>query len=195
MKTYWTNTLAEGHAQQLLIEQFKLRKHLFVDKLKWHLKTINGLEADQYDTLHASYCLTEKDGKLISSARIIPTDTDLVTSTYMIRDAALGKLEPSISQNLCTGYAPPCSEKIWEATRLTVHPDLPKTEKRTAIASTIDRMMIEARRNAITHYIAIGGIDLALGVRTAGYNAERLTDFQEVGSGRVAIYKLAAVHL
>lgn len=195
MNTYWTNCLTSGIPQRLLLAQFQLRKALFVDNYRWQLPTIGELEADQYDTPYASYCLTERNGKLAASARIVPTSTDLGTSTYMILDVALGRLKPSLPPELCNGFVPPASEKVWEATRLTVCPSLSKLEKRAALRTTVERMMEEARAARIEHYIAIGGIELSLGVRSAGHEVERLTPFWGVGSGKIAIYKLPVVHL
>ncbi|WP_082015819.1 acyl-homoserine-lactone synthase [Leisingera sp. ANG-M7] len=195
MNTYWANCLTTGIPQQLLRAQFQLRKALFVDNYRWQLPTIGELEADQYDTPYASYCLTERNGKLAASARILPTSTNLGTSTYMILDAALGRLSPSLPPELCSGFVPPSSERVWEATRLTVCPSLTKLEKRAALRYTVERMMAEARAARIDQYIAIGGIELSLGVRSAGYQVERLTPFLGVGSGKVAIYKLPVVHL
>lgn len=194
MKTYWINYLTSGLPKQLLLAQFQLRKTLFVDTLQWQLPTIGEIEADQYDTPYASYCLTEYNGRLAASARIVPTNTNLGTSTYMILDTALGRLSPFLPPEVCRGFAPPTSEKVWEATRLTVCPSLSKLEKRAALQSTVERMMEEARAAKIDEYIAIGGIELSLGVRSAGYSVQRVTPFFAVGSGRVAIYKLPVVH-
>lgn len=195
MNTYWTDSLARGKPHSLLISQFELRKRLFVDRMQWKLPIKGQIEADQYDTPHAVYCLTEHNGKLAASARIVPTTTDLGTSTYMILDAALGRLRPTLPPELCHDFSPPVSEKIWEATRLTVCPSLPKDEKRRALRCTIDRMMKEAFARGITEFIAIGGIDLALGVRTAGYQVLRLTPFHDLDGTRVAIYRLPVIHL
>jgi N-acyl-L-homoserine lactone synthetase len=195
MHAHWVNSLVGGETKPLLLEQFRLRKEIFVDTLNWDLSTKGCSEFDQYDTPYASYCLTEIGGRLVASARILPTDLELGATSYMILDAALGRLGSGLPPSLCGDFDPPRSKSVWEATRLTVSPSLSKMEKRLALKVTVDRMMLEAKAAGVEEFLAIGGIDLAYGVASAGYKVKRLTPFFGVKSGKVAIYKLPVVHL
>jgi len=191
MQTYWIDSLTGGTTHGLFVEQFLLRKRVFIDGLEWNLATKGQAEVDQYDTPYASYCLVEKDGRLVASARIIPTNVELGATSYMIRDASLGRLGTDLPPELCANFTPPVSPTTWEATRLTVDPCLSKSEKKKALHATVQRMLIEAQKAKTVELIAIGGIELPIGVRSAGYNIQRITPFFATVSGRIAIFRLS----
>lgn len=190
MKTHWINCLTGGATHQLLLEQFTLRKRVFIDNLGWKLSTKGHAEVDQYDTPYASYCLVENAGKLVASARVLPTDVELGGTSYMIRDASLGRLGSDLPPHLCSNFKPPVSAKVWEATRLAVDPTLSKPEKKIALKATVRRMIQEAGRVGVLELLAIGGIELTLGVRSAGYQIERVTPFHTTISGKIAVFRM-----
>lgn len=195
MYTVWVDSLISEDTKSLLKEQFRLRKRIFIDGLHWQLPTLNELEIDQYDTPAASYCLAVDDhGKLLSSARLLRTDRELGPTTYMIRDTKLGKLEPGLPRALCDGFDAPVCKHTWEATRLTVCPELPKLEKKAALQALVNRMVAEAKRADVHRMIAIGGIELHSGVRMSGFKIKRLTEYKSTSSGNIAVFELPVFH-
>jgi N-acyl-L-homoserine lactone synthetase len=92
MNSFWVDSLTGGDTHSLFVEHFRLRKRVFVDELHWQLTPRGDQEFDQYDTPFASYCLVAHEGKLAAGARILPTNLEMGPNTYMIRDAALGRL-------------------------------------------------------------------------------------------------------
>lgn len=195
MQTYWINSFTGGATHPLFVKQFQLRKVVFIDDLKWNLTTKGIAEVDQYDTPFASYCIVVQDGQLVASLRVLPTNIELGTTSYMIRDASLGRLGADLPPEMCSGFSPPCSASVWEATRLTVAPNLSKELKKKALRSAIYRMITEATKSGVEQLLAIGGVELPIGVRTAGYQIQRLTPFHTTVSGKIAIFDLPVVHL
>ncbi len=195
MKTYWCSQMADNFPHALYVQQLRLRKSVFVDGYGWQLPISGDKEYDQYDLPLAQYCLTEHEGRLVSSARVLPTTLELGSTSYMIRDASLGRLGADLPPELCKGFTPPECPHVWEATRLTVAPELTKDQKRAALFSTVSRMNKEARANDVRDLIAIGGVELPIGLRFAGFSTERLTPYFHSASGRIAIFKLSVVHL
>ncbi len=195
MKSFWVDSLTGGETHALFVEHFRLRKRIFVDHMNWRLTARGDQEFDQYDTPFASYCLVADNGRLVASARILPTNVEVGPNTYMIRDAALGRLGSGLPPSICDGFAPPVCPHVWEATRLIVDPSLSKAEKKQAIRTTIDRMVLEAQKAQVDNMLAIGGIELALGVKMSGHPIERLTPYHSTESGGIAIFQMPVFHL
>lgn len=194
MQSMWIGNIFSGTSHPLMVEQFKLRKRLFVDRMGWQLNTCEIGEIDQYDTPLAKYCLTTNNGRLVASARILPMDRELGPNSYMIRDAALGRLAPDLPPEVCSGFDAALDDQSWEATRLTVAPDLNKAEKKSALKQTISEMILQAQRANIKRLIAIGGLDLYLGTQFSGHKIQRKTKYHTIGSGKIAIFELPIVH-
>ncbi|MCA0905153.1 hypothetical protein LCM27_01940 [Ruegeria marisrubri] len=195
MKSYWVDSLTGGDSHALFVEHFRLRKRVFIDGLNWRLNTRDDQEFDQYDTPFASYCLVSDNDRLVAGARILPTNIEVGPNTYMIRDAALGRLGSGLPPTICEGFAPPVCPNIWEATRLIVDPTLPKETKKEALRITIDRLVAEARKAGVEKLLAIGGVELALGVKISGHAIERLTPYHSTESGGIAIFQMPIFHL
>ncbi len=107
-----------------LTEMHLQRKHLFVDRMRWQMESVGGLEIDNFDSEQAIYLIeTAKHvddaplhaNAVLQSARLLCTD----------RPHLLGDVFPQ----LCAG-AVPRSPKIWEATRFCPAPETPKGEAR-----------------------------------------------------------------
>ena len=129
MNSHWVDSLTGGVTHRLLVEQFDLRREVFIDGYGWQLATKGTAEVDQYDTPFAHYCLVEDEGKLVASARILPTNVEMGGTSYMIRDAYLGRLGKDLPPEICAQFIPPSSDKVWEATRLAVSPKATKFQK------------------------------------------------------------------
>jgi N-acyl-L-homoserine lactone synthetase len=112
-------------------QHLKLRKTLFVDQMQWGIPHTKEAEWDQYDTAATVYIVTHDSGSVLAASRMLPTTHESGGWSYMIRDAALGRL-PGIAPEICA--TPPQCPTIWEATRFTVNSDIadPK-ERNTAL--------------------------------------------------------------
>jgi acyl homoserine lactone synthase len=100
--------VAMGSCAQLSTQVLDLmhafRYEVFVERLKWPLPLINGVERDQYDTADAKYVVVS-DGpdRVTACARLLPT-----TASYML---------PDLFPQLLGGIAPPRDPAIWELSR------------------------------------------------------------------------------
>ncbi len=117
----------------LWLQHLKLRKQLFVDEKGWSVPHTKELEWDQYDTGLTHYVLTVEGDRVLAATRLNPCNYACATSSYMIRDAVLGRL-PEIPDTLLTD--PPCDDYTWEATRFTVDPTLSQDERNIFLADT-----------------------------------------------------------
>ncbi|MEO9528726.1 acyl-homoserine-lactone synthase [Roseibium sp.] len=121
----------------LWLQHLKLRKQLFVDEKGWSIPHTEDLEWDQYDTGLTRYLLTIEGDRVLAASRLNPCNYACATSSYMIRDAVLGRL-PEIPDTLLTD--PPCDDYTWEATRFTVDPTLSQDERSTVLAENANAM-------------------------------------------------------
>lgn len=101
-------TVAMGSSQQLSLSVMNLmhefRREVFVKRLGWSLRLIDGVERDEYDTAEAKY-LVVSDGerRVTACARLLPT-----TKPYML---------PELFPQLLGGCAPPSDPALWELSR------------------------------------------------------------------------------
>jgi acyl homoserine lactone synthase len=96
---------AGGHVRSLY-QMHRLRKEVFNDRLGWSVVVSDDLEVDEYDALHPVYVLSETDGRVEGSVRLLPT-----LGPYMMRDTFAA---------LLNGAAAPASAALWEASRFAV---------------------------------------------------------------------------
>ncbi|WP_431682793.1 acyl-homoserine-lactone synthase [Kitasatospora sp. KL5] len=88
---------------------YRLRHHVFHERLRWQVRTRNGRERDSFDDLDPVYvigCHTES-GAVTASLRMLPT-----TGPYMLRD---------VFPQALRGAPAPCDPQTWEISRLCVH--------------------------------------------------------------------------
>ena len=111
-----------------------LRKRFFVDTLGWDIPHNDDVEMDQYDNPLAHYSLVLRDGEVIGGARAMPTTSSWGEYTYMLRDAAAGKLPDIPIQVLGSTIASP---KVWECTRLVISDDVTRRADRSKCLSLI----------------------------------------------------------
>lgn len=119
----------------LWYDHLRVRKSVFVDDAGWNVPHTQDVEWDQYDTPLTKYVITHALGQVLAASRLMPCDYDGPVYSYMIRDAALGRLPSipaTITQEPCTAPG------SYEATRFTVDPSLPRQVRNEAL-----------RRNAI----------------------------------------------
>ena len=114
-------------------EYLALRKKFFVDTLNWGIPHDSRVEMDQYDNPKAFYSLVIRDGEVIAGARTLPTSAVWGDYSYMLRDAAKGKLSaiPSlIDDDIVT-------DEVWECTRLVVADSVKSMRDRIAVLGQI----------------------------------------------------------
>jgi N-acyl-L-homoserine lactone synthetase len=102
-----------GEHGEVLHEMHRVRKAVFVDRLKWDVPVVdNEREIDQFDTENAVYLVNidEATGRHLASVRLLSS-----TGPHVLGD---------IFAELCQG-GPPNSSDTWEITRLCTSPGLP----------------------------------------------------------------------
>lgn len=106
----------DANRWNLVYDFLKLRRQIFIEKMKWQLMDSNGIEFEQYDIVGlASYVIAHNGSKVIAGARLIRCDTTVGHYSYMIRDAYFSKID--LPADICD-IEPPSDEKSWELTRL-----------------------------------------------------------------------------
>ncbi len=74
-----------------LKELFTIRKRVFVERLRWDVNCINGLEYDEYDGNHTTYLIGTNNGKMICSLRLIKIEyPNMITGVF---SECFGQLE------------------------------------------------------------------------------------------------------
>lgn len=154
----------------LFYNQFQLRHREFIDRQNYAVKSIDGMEFDEYDTLASVYLVYSEDGRtVLGCSRLTP-----VTYGCMLADHF-----PNLVDDKSVFQA----ENIWEGTRFCVDSRLPP-DQRMAIS-----------RQICAGYIEFGlakGIDRIIGLmptlilrsvfERAGVHLERLGAAHKIGS-------------
>lgn len=119
---------------------FELRRKEFVERLKWDLVVIDGLEIDEFDTNEGVYLLLiDSVLGLVGGMRFLPT-----TRPNMIKDV--------FSEYLYPGCEAPLSPKIIESTRFFIADDY----KTGGLIGIMKRPAVELLLAMIEYAIAIG---------------------------------------
>lgn len=105
----------------LVANYLKLRRSVFVDEKGWGLPTFNQQEFEEYDGGPLPhYVIAHEGGDVVAGARLLPCNVEFRTidgpRSYMIRDAALGRIK--ISKDIWADGDPPTDDRTWELTRL-----------------------------------------------------------------------------
>ncbi|MBD8894022.1 acyl-homoserine-lactone synthase [Roseibium litorale] len=152
-------------------QHHQIRKALFVDSYRWSVPHNNDVEWDCYDNPNTRYVLTHVDGRVIAASRFNPCSFDGGTFTYMIRDAALGRL-PSIPRGILEN--PPIDNATWEATRFSVDPTLAPAEKNAALSENARAIALAAKSVGAQTLIALMQPAFVRWLKQAGLQAERI---------------------
>jgi acyl homoserine lactone synthase len=150
----------------LLSRIWTYRYRVFVDTLKWNLKTENGMELDQFDGVDTVYVVSQDDdGMLTGVARLLPT-----SQPYLLRD---------VFPQLLNGLPPPCSADVWELSRFAAMDFnngamTPQGQMSSPIAIELLRAAIScaAARNA-KRLITVSPIGVERLMRRAGFYSHR----------------------
>lgn len=129
-----------------LMEMYRQRKIVFVDRAGWKIQVVADQEIDCYDRADTVYLLAKEglDGPLLASVRLLPTT----------RPHLIGDLFPAACRD-----APPRGPTVWEVSRFCTTPDLPHRGIRlallweiicgvmeTALLYGVDRVIFAANR-------------------------------------------------
>ena len=158
------------HARALL-EMHRQRKAVFVDRLGWDLAVTGDLEIDVYDGRHALYLLSMEKGRLLSSARLLPTIRPHLMSDHFA--------------HLCL-YGVPCGPGIWEASRFCVDPAITeRAARRTQLGLIIAGILETGLARSIDRVIFVAGSALLPLALDAGWDARLLGPPSHDGGDRI----------
>ena len=160
-----------------------LRKRFFVDALGWDIPHNDDVEMDQYDNPLAHYSLVLRDGEVIGGARAMPTTSSWGEYTYMLRDAAAGKL-PDIPGRVMNSEIE--DSKVWECTRLVISDDVTGHDDRSLCLSLIvDGLVTVAQQRGGSELMSLSPVSLMRALRQLGYSASRIGEpYSNPGDGR-----------
>lgn len=126
--------------QARLDAMFRLRHEVFQEKLGWEVRSVNGMERDQFDDLEdVAYILGQGDaGEVDACWHILPT-----TGPYMLKDTF---------PELLHGLPAPQDDRTWELSRFAVATSRTATDN-AAFGPISMALMLESARFAVEHGI------------------------------------------
>lgn len=172
---YITFDLSDLHRHgTAFYDYLKLRKIFFVDTLGWDIPHNDLVEMDQYDNPLAHYSLVLRDGKVIGGGRTMPTTSHWGEHTYMLRDAAAGKL-PTIPSRILG--QPVDAPGVWECSRLVIADEIRSHAVRSrCLALIVDGMAEVARTHGAKELVSLTRVVMKRALRQLGWNADVIGD-------------------
>jgi len=160
-----------------------LRKRFFVDTLGWDIPHDETVEMDQYDNPTAHYSVVLRDGVVVGGARSMPTTAAWGEHTYMLADAAAGKLSDIPSQVMRSKVK---TSQIWECTRLVVSDSVcGHADRSLCLSLIVDGLMTVAARQGGRELISLSPVTLMRALRQLGYAAKQVGEpHKNFGDGR-----------
>jgi acyl homoserine lactone synthase len=157
------------HLGDVLPAMLRLRHQVFVERQRYEVPTLRGMEWDQFDTPAAVYLVWRDDeGAPRAVARLIPT-----TFPYMIRE---------LWPDMVAGADLPSQPDVWELSRLGVDRTLPAEQRQRAIGEMMCAIGEFALLNGIGAYLLVTSPFLLKGaIIDAGWNAEILGETKQLG--------------
>lgn len=171
------------HFGSLWFEHLEVRKRLFIDVHGWNVPHNDRAEWDQYDTAATAYIITHRSGRVLASSRLLRCDHDSGGWSYMIRDAAKGRLQ-GIPANLI--QAPPTSSDTWEATRFAADPVLPADLRNAALSENARQLIRYAEQQGASSILALMPPAFVRWLRQAGLETKRAGPIVQTGDGQRA---------
>lgn len=191
-----TLSLSDLHLHgSAFFDYLALRKRFFVDALGWSIPHDDRVEMDQYDNPTARYSLVlDEDGTVLSGARALPTTARWGETSYMLRDAELGRI-PGIPRNLMKGGG--LTTGMWECTRLVIAPEVTTMADRIACLGLICEGLVDmAQDEGATELVSLSNLWLLRALKKLGYDAELMTEPYVNGEDghKYAVMKMTAHH-
>ncbi|MFV1492365.1 acyl-homoserine-lactone synthase [Phaeobacter sp. JH18-32] len=148
-----------------------LRKRKLVDELGWTLACRGEVERDQYDRPGTLYSIATYNGEVVAGARAQSCGNKSGRWTYMLKDAADGKLV-GIPGGLLVSY--PSDNTVWECTRFVnderLFKDLPDWIGTKLVVAGLCQA---TRRLGAERLISLSPRALGVLLRRFGYQVQR----------------------
>lgn len=172
----------------LVFDFLKLRKQVFIEKMKWQLMDSKGIEFEQYDIVGvASYTIAHVGNEVLAGARLVRCDMQIGSPpnqySYMIRDAYLGKI--SLPKEICE-KEPPSDSRSWELTRLVSNSSDPRVAR-----AVLDVSNDYIRGHGGDQCLFLGPPGFLRMARSYGYNPVKLGKICGDESGRFLAFSCA----
>ena len=138
---------------ELFTKYLEARKVIFLDRLRWHVSEVDGMEFDQYDNPNCRWVILHEFGEVIGGVRLMPTTSQCGIYSYMLRDAQNGIL-PDLPRDVLF-FEAPVEHSVWEATRFFITDAVP-SKRRMTIRHVLFREMIKTGiENGASHILGI----------------------------------------
>ena len=137
----------------LLAKYLETRKSIFIDRLKWQVGEVDGMEFDQYDTPACHWVVLHEFGEILGGVRLLPTTARCGVYTYMLRDAQRGILAGMPSDLLF--FDAPVKPNVWEASRFFVTDDVSSSRRLLVQQELFHQMTVAAQQNGATSILGI----------------------------------------
>ncbi|SPJ30972.1 acyl-homoserine-lactone synthase [Falsiruegeria mediterranea] len=148
----------------------RLRKRHFVDQLGWELSHDGCHEMDQYDHPLSIYSIVMEEGRVVGGARALPCNADWCGWSYMLGDAARGKID-AIPPDLMSNY--PTSGRTWECTRLVLDDTrLNADERQTALKLVVHGLCRVARASGCEEMLSLSPTVFGRLLKRFGYDCQ-----------------------
>lgn len=168
------NNLLNGQA---IMGMYRLRHKIFYERMGWQVRSIEGMERDEFDHANPIYVLVkDEDDQVIGCCRLLPT-----TGPYMLKDTF---------PQLLYGQPAPQQEKIWEVSRFAVDTEYCKKVNFGFSEVSLDLIRAVARfaqENGIQRLVAAVSVEFERMFRGLGVHINRL------GEGPMQIGKVRTV--
>ena len=191
-----TLSLSDLHRHgSAFFDYLALRKRFFVDTLGWSIPHDDQVEMDQYDNPTARYSLVlDEDGTVLSGARALPTTARWGETSYMLRDAEMGRIG-GIPSDLLQGES--LTAGMWECTRLVIAPEVTTMADRIACLGLIcDGLVDMALEEGATELVSLSNLWLLRALKRLGYDADLMTApyVNSEDGHKYAVMKMSARH-
>ncbi|WP_254428674.1 MULTISPECIES: acyl-homoserine-lactone synthase [unclassified Ruegeria] len=137
----------------LLAKYLETRKAIFIDRLKWQIGEVDGMEFDQYDTPACRWVILHEFGEVIGGVRLLPTSARCGMYTYMLRDAQKGIL-PGMPTDVLF-FEAPVNPKVWEASRFFIADSVPSARRMAVQHELFYQMTVNAEKGGASRILGI----------------------------------------
>jgi acyl homoserine lactone synthase len=155
---------------------YRLRHHVFRERLGWEVESREGLEIDRFDAMKPVYALSRGAGRDVDGCwRLLPT-----TGPYMLKD---------VFPQLLRGEQPPEAANVWELSRFAVltraQGELAQGHIGPVVFGMMRRVFDFAVNSGIDRYVTVTSVAIERLFRHAGVPMRRFGDGQAQRIGKV----------
>jgi acyl homoserine lactone synthase len=161
-----------GRHFDLLTETFRLRRHVFKERLDWEVSVTDGLEIDVYDAFDPTHLVLTINGyDAVGCVRLLPTTgPTMLANTFAM---------------LLSGLEPPCNVSIIESSRFCVDTkrltELAENGLRRATFVLFAGMIEQARAIGAQRIVTVTDTRMERVLRRAGWPLERIAPPIQIG--------------